>query len=430
MSIATTREALRAALARECAAKLILRCELIAQHTEKPGEILRTFLSPAMDEVHRAMRPWMETAGMSVAVDRAGNLRGVYSAGGRGSAPCLLIGSHLDTVPNAGAYDGVLGVLMGLALVEASVGRKFPFAIEVIGFSDEEGTRFGAPFLGSRALVGELSGGLLECVDGRGISIAHALMEFATRRAETEEAALTPRTAAYVEFHIEQGPVLESRNLALGIVEGLAGQSRCSMEFRGQAGHAGTNPMNLRRDALAGAAAWMTATEVIARRFENAVATVGQIAAEPGGVNVIPGMVRCSLDVRHAEDAVRSDLVRAICNEAHAIGAKRGLAVKAEQYHEHPAVRLDAGLVALLEQAAGLSGQTTIRMTSGAGHDAMVIAPHVPSAMVFLRNPGGISHHPDESVAEEDVAAAIRAGLVFLDEFASRVQDQEGGKRA
>jgi len=425
LSLTSTREASRAGMASETAARLMHRSKLLAQCTEKPGEILRTFLSPAMDEVHRTVRPWMEAAGMTVAVDRAGNLRGLYPALGSENAPRLLIGSHLDTVPNAGAYDGVLGVLMGLALVEASGVQKYPFAIEVLGFSDEEGTRFGAPFLGSRAVVGELEGGLLECLDGEGVSVARALRSYAAQRPETVAATLSDKSAAYLEFHIEQGPVLESRNLALGIVEGLAGQSRCNVEFRGQAGHAGTNPMKLRKDALAGAAEWMTGVEVIARRFEHGVATVGQIVAEPGGVNVIPGVVRCSLDVRHAEDAVRGVMVQAIFDEARAVAARRGLHVEAALYHEHAAVRLDGGLVALAERAAGQAEYATIRMTSGAGHDAMVIAPHVPSAMVFLRNPGGISHHPDESVAEEDVTAAIHTGLCFLDEFTAFVKGKE-----
>jgi allantoate deiminase len=429
LTTTTTREETRAALAGKGAATLMQRCQLISQCTEKPGEILRTFLSPAMDEVHRTMRPWMEAAGVAVAVDRAGNLRGVYPADGDGSAARLLIGSHLDTVPHAGAYDGVLGVLMGLALVEAGAEPKYPFAIEVVGFSDEEGTRFGAPFLGSRAVVGELTGSLLECVDGNGVSVATAVTNYAQERPEAVEAALSDQCAAYLEFHIEQGPVLESRNLALGIVEGLAGQSRCTVEFIGHAGHAGTNPMKLRKDALAGAAEWMTRVEAMALRFENSVATVGQIAAEPGGVNVIPDEVRCSLDVRHAEDPVRAALVKSAFDEARAVAAKRGLQVKTAQYHEHPAVRLDTGLVALTEHAAEQAGYATIRMTSGAGHDAMVIAPHVPSAMVFLRNPGGISHHPDESVAEQDVAAAIHTGLCFLDEFAAHLAEKEKGKR-
>jgi allantoate deiminase len=409
-------------VAGEAAARLMHRCKVLAQCTERPGEILRTFLSPAMDAAHDQMRPWMEAAGMNVVVDQAGNLRGLR---GDEAASRLLIGSHLDTVPNAGAYDGVLGALMGLALIEASAGKKYPFAIEMLGFSDEEGTRFGVPFLGSRAAVGELHGSLLECVDGAGISVAQALKEFAERRPEAVESKLSVKSAGYLEFHIEQGPVLESRNLALGIVEGLAGQSRCSVEFRGVAGHAGTNPMRLRKDALAGSAEWMTGAEMITKRFENAVATVGQITAEPGGVNVIPGMVKCSLDVRHAEDSVRRVLVQAIFDEARAVASRRGLYVDTTQYHEQPAVRLDEDMVALTERAVRRAGYSTLRMTSGAGHDAMVIAPHVPSAMVFLRNPGGISHHPDESVAEEDVAAAIQAGLCFLEGFAAHLEREK-----
>ena len=420
-----TRPETRAAVASKYAAIMMKRCRELAQCTETPGEILRTFLSPAMEEVHRRVQPWMEAAGMAVVVDRAGNLRGVAPASGSDQLPRLLIGSHLDTVPNAGAYDGVLGVVTGLALVEASAEQKYPFAIEVIGFSDEEGTRFGAPFLGSRAVVGDLRGKLLECVDGKGVSVAEAVTHYAAQRPATVEATLSAKSAAYLEFHIEQGPVLENKNLALGIVEGLAGQSRCRVEFHGHAGHAGTNPMKLRKDALAGGAEWMTRVEQITAHFENAVATIGQISVEPGGVNVIPGLVRCSLDVRHAEDSVRTALVQALFCEASAVGAKRGLDVDAEQYHEHAAVRLDPGLVAMAEQAAACAGYSTIRMTSGAGHDAMVIAPHVPSAMVFLRNPGGISHHPDESAKEEDVAAAIHLGLCFLDRFAEYVTEKE-----
>lgn len=429
MSTATNGDAARMQLGSAGAAGVMRRCRILAQCTDKPGEILRTFLSPAMDQVHHTMRPWMEAAGMAVAIDRAGNLHGVYPADAE-DAPRLLIASHLDTVPNAGAYDGVLGVLLGLALVECLAGRRLPCAIHVIGFSDEEGTRFGAPFLGSRALVGELDNRLLECLDVHGISVAEALRKYAQRCPDAIEAALPPGSAAYLEFHIEQGPVLESRNLALGIVEGLAGQSRCNVVFRGRAGHAGTTPMELRHDAMAAAAEWMTRVEAIACRSENLVATVGQVVVEPGAVNVIPGVVRCSLDVRHACDAVRDATVHVIFEEAHALAARRGVQVECAPYHDHPAVRLDSTLAATAERAAALAGYPAVRMTSGAGHDAMILAPHLPAAMVFLRNPGGVSHHPDESVAEQDVAAALQTGLCFMDEFAAYATKQESGNRA
>lgn len=430
MSATIAGDASLAAIAGEGADRVMRRCAALAQITERPGEILRTFLSPSMDEVHRTMRPWMKAAAMKVAVDRAGNLRGVYPANAGEDQPRLLIGSHLDTVPNAGAYDGVLGVLMGITLVESLSGRTLPFAIEVVGFSDEEGTRFGAPFLGSRALVGELSGLLLDCVDDRGITVHQALEEFSGRRPDAVAPLLPPRSVAWLEFHIEQGPVLESRNLALGVVEGLAAQSRSHVIFRGHAGHAGTTPMKLRHDALAAAAEWMTRTEELAAGFEGSVATIGQVQVEPGAVNVIPGLVRCSLDVRHATDAVRDAVLGAIHEEARTVGRHRGVTVEAETYHVHPAVRFDAALVDLADRAIAQAGYPAIRMTGGAGHDAMILAPHIPSAMIFLRNPGGISHHPDESVAEQDVAAGLHAGLCFLQGFASWLRSRESARNA
>jgi allantoate deiminase len=406
-------------MAAEAAALVMQRCAQLARITDRPGEILRTFLSPAMDEVHRTMRPWMEAAGMQVFVDRAGNLRGLYSPERDDKLPRLLLGSHLDTVRNAGAYDGVLGVMMGLALVELQGGCRLPFAIELIGFSDEEGTRFGAPFLGSRAVTGELSGSLLDRTDDEGCSVRQALEAFSVQRPHAIDAALSPHSAAWLEFHIEQGPVLETRNLALAAVEELAGQSRGNVVFRGNAGHAGTVPMKMRRDALAACAEWITRTERTAARFEGLMATVGELDVQPGGVNVIPGIVRCSLDVRHAADSVREAALQTIFDEATEIGKRRGVAVEATQYHAHPAVQFDKSLVNLAARAIADAGYEPLRMTGGAGHDAMILAPHLPAAMIFLRNPGGISHHPDESVGEVDVAAGLHAGLRFLEAFPS-----------
>jgi allantoate deiminase len=421
----------RAAISRRVAASLMERAATIASCTEKPGEILRAFLSPAMEQVHARMRPWFEGAGMSVNVDASGNLRGVYASEAGESSPVLLIGSHLDTVPNAGPYDGVLGVLMGLALVEGLGGRRLPYAIEVIGFSDEEGTRFGVPFLGSRSLMGTLSdAGLLENEDSSGVTIREALAQYRVAHPEAVTSILRPNAAGYLEFHIEQGPALESRNLSLGVVESVAGQSRCRVVFQGCSGHAGTTPMALRRDALAAAAMWMIRCESIAAGVDGLVATIGQISVEPGGVNVIPGIARCSLDVRHADDAVRRRAVVAMMKEARAIAAERGLTIEADEYHTQPAVQLDSAMVSLAEKAVCDAGYGYIRMTSGAGHDAMVIAPHLPAVMIFLRSPKGISHHPDESVLAEDVEAAIQVGLCFLDEFASLLRKRGSDPRA
>ena len=430
MSGVVISDSVRGAVARDAAATLLARSAALAACTDKAGEILRTFLSPAMESVHQRMRPWFEGAGMTVKVDRAGNLRSLYPSASGEESPRLLIGSHLDTVPNAGAYDGVLGVLLGLALVEGLGGRRMPYAIEVIGFSDEEGTRFGVPFIGSRAVVNQLNEPLLQGKDADEITVSESLSSYAGTHPEAVPASLASGAAAYLEFHIEQGPVLECRNLALGVVEALAGQSRCQLVFCGRAGHAGTTPMKLRRDALAAAAEWMTRTEAIACGVDGLVATVGQISADPGGVNVIPGVVRCSLDVRHADNAIRSNAVEAILSEARAIAARRGISIEAKEYHTQLAVHLDPAMTSIAETAARNAGYASIRMISGAGHDAMVIAPHLPSTMIFLRNPGGVSHHPDESVLEADVAAAIHTGMCFLDEFVLFLEKKESDQRA
>jgi allantoate deiminase len=430
LSAVVVADSKRAAIARDAAATLLARSEALAVCTDNPKEILRTFLSPAMEQVHQRMDSWFEAAGMTVSVDRAGNLRALYPPASGENVARLLIGSHLDTVPNAGAYDGVLGVLIGLAVIEALGGRRLPYSIEVIGFSDEEGTRFGVPFIGSRAVVNRLDDALLGTRDTNGITVGEALSSYSAAHPEAIEALLVSQAAGYLEFHIEQGPVLESRNLALGIVEALAGQSRCQLVFHGRAGHAGTTPMKLRRDALTAAAEWMTRVEAIGCDIEGLVATVGQISVEPGGVNVIPGVVRCSLDVRHAEDVVRRDAVRSILDEARIIAEERGLSVEGEEYHNQAAVHFDSAMISCAAAAARRAGYAAIRMTSGAGHDAMMIAQHLPSTMVFLRNPGGISHHPDESVLEADVAAAIHMGLCFLDEFALFLRKKENDRRA
>jgi len=408
----------RTVVSRKRAADLLERASELASCTERQGQILRTFLSPAMDEVHRKLRPWFHSASASTSVDDAGNFHALYRADSEFAPTRLVIASHLDTVANAGAYDGVLGVLVGLALIEMLEGKRFSFEIEVIGFSDEEGTRFGIPFIGSRSLVGE--GGdaaLLGAKDPAGVTVRDALEQYRREHPEALPSVLTSNLAAYIEFHIEQGPVLESRELPLGIVESIAGQSRCDLIFRGISGHAGTSPMTLRHDALAAAAEWMTRCEAIAAQTDGLVATVGKICAEPGAVNVIPGIVRCSLDVRHADDVVRRCATDEILDTARAVALRRGLSLEAKEYHSQPAVHLDTELILLAEEAVSDSGRQCVRMTSGAGHDAMVVAPYLPSCMIFLRSPGGISHHPDERVLMEDVEAAIEAGIHLLKRF-------------
>ncbi len=350
---------------------------------------------------------------MTVRVDDAGNLRGFYM-GQMPNGPRLLIGSHLDTVPHAGAFDGILGVVLGVTLIELLSGKRMSFHIDVIGFSEEEGVRFGVPFIGSRALSGEIDEEMLACRDQAGVSVGDALRNFGLDPSHIGEALIGNDTIGYFEFHIEQGPVLESLELRIGIVEAIAGQSRLNVTFEGKANHAGTTPMSGRRDALAGAAEWIAAVEREAHATPDLVATVGRLTVLPGAGNVIPGSVRASLDVRHGSDAVRRDAVSRLLERAERIAAQRGLRVSCEHRLDQPAVMMDPLLTLELDRAAADAGYKPHRMISGAGHDAMILARRMPAAMLFLRSPGGISHHPDETVLADDVVAALETGMRFL----------------
>jgi allantoate deiminase len=392
---------------------VVARCRMLAEATEEPGFITRTFLSEPMHQVHAHLRDWMERAGMSVITDHAGNLRGLYPSA-QPSSRRLFIGSHLDTVPHAGAFDGILGVVLGVALIERLGGRRLPFKIEVIGFSEEEGVRFGVPFIGSRAFIGDVIG---DVDDELLTTIAGAIAAFGLDPKRIGEARAGDDALGYLEFHIEQGPVLESLDLPLGIVETIAGQSRLDVLFEGQANHAGTTPMTLRHDALAGAAEWIGVVEREARGVPGAVATVGRVNVSPGASNVIPGSVSASLDVRHAEDGVRHDLVTRLLRCAEQTAASRCLTVSWEQRLDQAAVAMDSPLTQLLERAVASTGRPIHRMASGAGHDAMIVARRMPAAMLFLRSPGGVSHHPDETVMAADVEAAGEVGMRFLEEL-------------
>jgi allantoate deiminase len=379
-----------------------------------------------MQKVHALLRDWMEAAGMTVRTDAIGNLRGLWPGLLPGS-PRLLIGSHLDTVPNAGAFDGILGVVLGVAIIEELKGRHLPFAIEVIGFSEEEGIRFSKPFLGSLALVGKLNADTLARTDRNGVSVAEAIQAYGLDPAQLPAAALDNGTSTYFEFHIEQGPVLENEDASLGIVEALVGQTRMELIFAGQANHAGTTPMHLRHDALAAAAEWIVAVEDYACSHNGLVATVGKLEAAPGAGNVIAGEVTASLDIRHPDDSAREASVIAILKLAETAATRRGTHVTSSKQLEQPAVPLDAHLAALLSQAAARAGFPARRMTSGAGHDAMILAPIVPSAMLFLRSPGGLSHHPDETVLPQDVEAALTTAMEFLAQLRDDRTNPEDG---
>ena len=395
------------------AARIIARCQEIADCTEIPGEITRLFLTPPMHDVHALLRDWMEAAGMTVRIDAIGNLRGFWPGLVPGS-PRLLIGSHLDTVPNAGAFDGVLGVVLAVAIVEELRGDLLPFAIEIIGFSEEEGVRFTKPFLGSLALVGKLDADTLARTDRNGISLLQAIDDYGLDPTPLPAATLAGEAFAYLEIHIEQGPVLESEDMSLGAVEALVGQTRMELTFAGQANHAGTTPMHLRHDAIAAAAEWIVAVEDYASSQNGLVATVGKVEAAPSAGNVIAGQVIASLDVRHADDRIREASVLAILEHAETAATRRGVHVTCTRQLEQPAVPLDPHLTALLSRAAAEAGFPARRMTSGAGHDAMILAPTIPSAMLFVRSPRGLSHHPDETVLPQDVEAALATAMEFL----------------
>ncbi len=372
------------------------RCDELGRVSDEPGRLTRTFHSPAMIRANALVGGWMRAAGLEVREDAAFNLIGRWPCADDPRAKTLLLGSHLDTVRDAGKYDGPLGVLAALATVTAlrEAGVRLPFAVEVIGFSDEEGVRYQSTYLGSRALAGTLTKRDLAAIDEKGIERA--------RRKRRD-------LLAYAEVHIEQGPVLEARGLALGVVSGIAGQTRVRVEFTGRAGHAGTTPMNLRRDALCAAAEFILAAE-----RAGVTATVGQIDARPGASNVIPGLVTLSLDVRHLENARRRAAVDTLRRQAEGIAAKRKTRLRWTTMQDAESMACDPRLTALLHAAVRLHAPDAPLLPSGAGHDAAALSAVCPTAMMFVRCKGGVSHHPAESVKTADVAKALAALRDFV----------------
>jgi allantoate deiminase len=405
----------------ERAQRAIAECRRIAVLSEEPDRTTRRFLTPPAREVHALLRQRMEAAGMTVSVDAAGNLRGLWQPPGS-RARRLIIGSHIDTVPNAGAFDGILGVTLALECAEIAQELKLPLPIEIIAFSEEEGVRFGVPFIGSRAVAGRFDPALLKLKDADGVTMEDAIRAFDLDPGEMEKAAIDADALGFFEVHIEQGPVLEAEGLQVAAVTAIVGQTRHTLTWTGHANHAGTTPMHLRRDAMAGAAEWIVAVESLAQHIEGLVATVGHIEVEPNAGNVIAGAVRVSLDVRHADDAARKSAVEALLAQAQAIAQRRNLALQCARQMDQPAMPMDERLTAFLAEAIEATGLSVKRMPSGAGHDAMVMASRVPTAMLFLRSPGGISHHPDEVVLEVDVAAALEVCRKFLQRLAAEVR--------
>jgi allantoate deiminase len=391
------------------AAAVIARCRELAEVSQEDGHLTRPFATPAMARANALVGAWMAQAGLEVRTDAMGNLVGRIE-GTDPTAGTLLLGSHLDTVRDAGAFDGPLGVLSAVACVERlrDQGVALPFAIDVLGFADEEGLRYGTAYLGSRALAGDVEAEVLALRDADGIALADALRAFGGAPDALASAARRgERLRGWCEVHIEQGPVLEERDLPVGVVSAIAGATRAALRFDGCAGHAGTVPMASRRDAACAAAEWVLAVEAAGRREPGLVATVGRLEALPGASNVVPGGAVASLDVRHAEDAARERAVAALREEAQRIGAARGVEVAWREVMRAGAVSPDPALTERLAGVVAACGVPVARLASGAGHDAVALASLCPVAMLFVRCAGGISHHPDESVAEADVAVAL-----------------------
>lgn len=396
-----------------CAAgRVMARCDALAQLSESSEGLTRVYLSSEHLQANALVAQWMQQAGMNTWQDAVGNICGRYEAVQPG-AQALLLGSHLDTVRNAGRYDGMLGVLAAIEVVDAlnRAGLRGAQAIEIIGFADEEGTRFNIALLGSRGLTGSWPASWLACEDAQGVSVAQALA-LAGLSADAIFAAQRPVAdfSAYLELHIEQGPVLEQEDLALGVVSAINGAHRLHARFTGEAGHAGTVPMRHRRDALAAAAEWLLFIEQTTQAFApDIVATVGTLQCEPGAVNVIPGAVSLTLDIRSPQDEARDALLQRLLDQAEVIAARRGVGFSHEIFYTIAATPCDEALRAQLSDAVREVQGRTMLLPSGAGHDAIAIAERWPSAMLFVRCAGGISHHPAESVTEDDVAQALRA---------------------
>ena len=402
--------------------RLMARADELARHSEQSGGLTRVSLSPEYRAASELVMGWMREAGMQARLDPIGNVVGRYEADRAGLA-CLMLGSHLDTVRDAGKYDGMLGVISAIECVHAlhASGKRLPFALEVIGFTDEEGVRFGVTLLGSRAVAGSFDTAMLQAKDGDGMTLAEAMRGFGLDPVRIGEAARRRgEVLAYAELHIEQGPVLEAEGLPVGAVTAINGYTRMAVTIEGTAGHAGTVPMKLRRDALAAAAECVLAVERIGATEPEVVATVGKLEVLPGAINVIPGSVRFTVDVRAPADAKRLRAAQAICAGIEAICGRRGLTQRNERIQEQGVAACAPWLVGRVERAIEAEGLRVRRLPSGAGHDGMAIQTIAEFAMLFVRCKNGISHNPAEAITAEDAATGARVLLRFIEEFSPK----------
>jgi len=394
-------------------------CAALARLSELDGGLTRVYLSDEQRRANGLVLGWMREAGMSARLDAAGNCVGRYE-GERPGLPALVLGSHLDTVRDAGKYDGMLGVIAGIECVHAlnARGQHLPFAVEVIGFADEEGTRFNATLLGSRAVAGTFRREVLDAVDRQGISMREALARFDLDPERIGEAARRREDVlAYAELHIEQGPVRKAEGLAVGVITAINGANRYAVEIDGMAGHAGTVPMTLRQDAMAAAAECVLAVERRAAAEAELVGTVGKLECLPGAVNVVPGKVKFTIDLRSPRDGSRLAAAGDLVREMQAICDRRGLNVKIAKTHEGRTAPCADWLQAQIGEAIAAEGLPVRKLPSGAGHDGMAMIDLADIGMLFVRCEKGISHNPAEAITLADAATGARVFLRFIENF-------------
>lgn len=410
------------------AQNLMERSDSLATHSIEEGRITRPYGTPALNAAREQIDGWMRAAGMATHVDAIGNLVGCYGSDGTVAEPkTFILGGHFDSVRDAGRYDGTLGVLTGIAVVERlnAAGTRFPFAIEVIAFAEEEGLRFLTTFLTSSPLAGKWDAAWLAIEAADGVTLEQAIREAGGDPAAVPDLARSPESLlGFIEVHIEQGPVLQERRLPVAVVSGITGSARAQITIAGMAGHAGTVPMGSRRDALAAAAELVLEVERFATSEEGLVATVGQLVVEPGASNVIAGRTTLTLDLRHPEPGVRERGVDELRETANANAARRSVELTWTDtggFRETPS---DEGLNRLLREAIAEQGIEVLDVFSGAGHDAVSMAEISPVTMLFVRCKDGISHNPAESITSGDVAVALRVLDGFLDRLPDGVISQ------
>jgi len=393
--------------------RIMQRCDQLGAISDSPTGVTRLYLSPAYKEGLKLVESWMQEAGMNAWMDESGNQWGRYAAEEE-DAPILIVGSHLDTIPNAGKYDGILGVVLAIEAIDRlnEAGIKLPYHIEVVGFGDEEGVRFEASMLGSYAVSGVWDDEWFALQDAKGITLEQAFLDFGLEPSQVRKASRKDANLlGFWEVHIEQGPVLETKDLAVGVVSAIAGARRFKVSIEGLSGHAGTVPMNLREDALTGAAEILLMIEKLALQHQ-LVATVGHLQTYPGAVNVIPGLVEFTVDIRSESDALREKVMNLIFVSSEAISMQRGLDIYWKEYHLASAKQCHTDFRQLFESSITDQRIHASSLVSGAGHDAMNMAKITDIGMLFVRCKEGISHHPNESIEPEDAEIALETLLL------------------